>query len=263
MTDNNSNEATESIIFNPIIYGNVRIRNNIYGDVESAHNINRIHIQPQIEISNNTKFTNNEDKIYVGENDYIFNKDLLKISNIDLIDNKINTFNSNFNNQIKDFTTNLDNFKVQTDDKLSNLNSNFNNQIKDLTTNLDENLNGFKVQTDNKFDILEKNLTTLFENIEENKKTVIERLEEDIILDNIDSDLYLILNKIEIELPEINEKTISSKFIITNTINKSSGIYCHKNNNIINLGKILKKIDLRNCSTLTFYCVDKNNWLVI
>ena len=231
MTDNNNfNEAVESIIFNPIIYGNIRIRNNIYGDVESAHNTNVLNIQTEIEISNNTKFTNNDDKIYIGENNYILNKDLLKIHKIDLID-----------------------------DKIDNINTNFNNQITELIKNLD----GYKIQTDNKMVDVEKNITKLFQNLEESKKTIIKRLSNNILMENIEADLYLVDNRIEIELPEINENILFKKFKITNTINKSSGIYCNKSNNIINLSKTHKKIELINGLTLTFYCIDKNNWLAI
>lgn len=237
---NNIVEPVEHIIFNPIIYGFLRVYAN---DSDNDPNIiNKTVFETDVEIKNNLTL-NVDSKIILNENMTLFNDDLTNIL-------KINTIESN----LSDLSNNYNQHKIDTNTTLTNLSNNLDKYKKDTNlslTNLSNNFEQYKALTDTNFNTLKN----------ENLKII--KIGANIELTEIAYDIYIIENKIDITLPVITEELIGKKIMIINKINKSIKINTMNKNKINYISKTdANEYLLRNYNSISIICIDINTWII-
>lgn len=227
------NEPVENIIFNPIIYGLFRVKPNNYGNSSDIiNNCDCSIFDTSIKI-NDSLYLKSDCKIKFDndENTFLQNKDLLNIPKISTMETKL-----------YNLTTNFDNFQIQTNNTINTTQS----ELSNLTTNF----NNFKTQTNDSISLLEKNCLKM------------KKLDNNIVFDKFDYNLYIIEKKITITLPIIYDEIIGYNLIFVNTINDTIQIDTNKKNNIINMNHINDDYLLRNNKSINIIAIDLNSWLI-
>lgn len=234
----------ENIIFNPLIYGKVTFEKNVYGNIGNDN----------LNYDDNVDF--NIDAIF-NQNIYINDKSKIKIR--DDNNSTIHEFNSMdlFNvTKVQSLTTGLNDLTTNLTTGLNNLTTDLN----DLTTGLNDLTNGLNDLTTD---------YTKYKNINDeaikeikNKCLNFVELNNDINIEKLEKDIYLILNKNTITLPSITNSIIGKKATFINCSNNDSKILANDNNTICS--PLLKNNNvflLRKSNTINVIAINLTTWL--
>ncbi len=234
----NTNDIYENTIFNPLFYGSSTFKKNTYGNINNNVEDDivffelKTYFDNNIEINGDIKFNKNSKLIFNNNDNNNF--DLIKI--LDIL--KINDLENNLSKLI----TNHEQTKIDT-----------NNNINSIVNNL----SNLKTQ----FDVFSKNIEHDIQTLKYKKSNLLE-LNNNIILNNLDYDIYIVNNSLEITLPLITNDIVGKKIIFVNNTNKTSKIHSNIKNTINQTNQTNQNIYLlRNLNSINIIAINLNMWL--
>lgn len=296
----------EDIIFNPLIYGAAIFKQNNFGNVDDIDTSNNF-VDFQIKTTfnddmtiNNNVIVDDNSKIKFSDSSELNFKELLNVTKINIIENNLSLFLSDFNkfkidknndisslfDNITNITKNLEEFKTNKNndinslfDNIMNITKNLEefkieiNKLSDNITNVSSNLEQFKTDKNNEINSLFANIAMVAKNLEQFKTNTddsIEQIKEkqikytklnkDTNLTELNNELYMIENNINITLPIINDKMLGKKITFVNVSDSTSKILTSKNN--IFDGNKKNVCMLRNFNTINIIAITTSSWLI-